>query len=132
MNGFWFSRYLARDWVEQWIPPRLRKYDEMLATRGFITVLGLRLFFWTNQGVNALFGLSRVGAWPHLLATFVAFIPVTIALNYLGEAMVTILWHQPIERWIAAAVVVVVGVVIHAVVRARARTRRVDGGAQPG
>ncbi len=121
VNGFWFARYLARDWVEQWIPDRLRKYDEQMARRGFVTVLALRLFFWTNQGLNAFCGLSRVPFSTHLAATFLAYIPVSIALTYLGEAAVTILWHQPIERWLAAAALIVVGVVVHLVQRARRR-----------
>ena len=129
VNGFWFARYLARDWVEQWIPDKLRKYDEHLATRGFLTVVALRLFFWTNQGLNFLFGLSRVGFTTHLVGTVVAFVPVVIALTYLGDAMMTVLLHQPMERWVAAAVVIVVAVGVRVVV---VRARRVAGGVMPG
>jgi uncharacterized membrane protein YdjX (TVP38/TMEM64 family) len=106
VTGFAFARFVARDWVERRIPPRLRSYDDELARRGFVTVLVLRLLLWTNQGLNAFFGLSRVRFSTHVLATFLAYVPVTIAVTYLGDGLVRVLVQQPSERWVVAAFVI--------------------------
>jgi len=123
-NGFVFARYLARPWVERRVPTRLRKYEERLATRGFETVLVLRLLLWTNQGLNALFGVSRVTFRAHLLATLVAYVPVTVAVTFLGGAAVSRLLHQPPERWLMAGGAIGIVLAARATVRHCAQRRR--------
>jgi uncharacterized membrane protein YdjX (TVP38/TMEM64 family) len=105
VTGFSFARYLARDWVEKRIPPRLRKYDDRLATKGFATVFVLRSFLWTNQAVSAVFGLSRVSFSTHLVASLLAYVAPVVAITLLGDAAFTIARNQPRERWLIALAV---------------------------
>lgn len=105
-TGFLFARYLARDWVEKRIPARLRRYDERLEAHGFATVLVLRLIFWMNPSLHALFGLSRVHFWTHLLASFLAYVPITVAFTFLGNALFEIFRNQPASRWIELALAI--------------------------
>ncbi len=122
--GFLFARYLARDWVEQRIPAKLRRYDDRLAAHGFATVLVLRLVFWMNPGLHALFGLSRLRFGTHLTASFLAYIPITIAFTLLGNALFGVLKDQPLSRWLELAVAVALTVAAAATVwRIKGRSR---------
>ena len=58
--GFSFARFVARDWVQERIPPRFRAYEEALARRGFLTVVTLRFIFWMPPLLHAFFGISKV------------------------------------------------------------------------
>jgi uncharacterized membrane protein YdjX (TVP38/TMEM64 family) len=90
VNGFGFARYVARDWVEKRMPPRWRKYDERLATRGFTTVFVLRLILWMNPFLHAAFGLSRVRFSTHLAATVLGCVPSIVAFSYLGDRVLSL------------------------------------------
>lgn len=121
--GFSFARYLARDWVEKKIPPRLRKYDERLETHGFVTVLLLRSLMWMNPILHALLGISRVRFSTHLLATILAYIVPVVALTYLGDAAFSVLKNQPPERWLELGVMVALALAAYFVVRRRRKPR---------
>lgn len=108
ITGFSFARYIARDWVEKRIPPRLRKYDDKLAERGFVTVFVLRSIFWMQPMLHLFFGLSRVRFSTHLGASALAYVAPTLAVAYFGDAAFAVLREQPLERWIAAAAIAVV------------------------
>jgi len=110
--GFSFARYVARDWVERRIPTKWRKYDDRLEERGFVTVFALRTVFWMNPTLHALFGLSRVRFGTHLAASVLAYIAPVVVLALLGDAAFGFLRQQPIERWIAAAGLLAVGVAL--------------------
>jgi len=60
MFGFTFARYLGRDWVEDRMPERLRKWDERLSERGLPVVIAFRLMFFLNPASHWALGLSRV------------------------------------------------------------------------
>ncbi len=124
--GFSFARYVARDWVARRIPARLRKYDERLATHGFLTVLVLRSLFWMNPTLHALFGVSHVGFGTHLAASMLAYVVPVVALTYLGDAAFQVLKDQPVERWFEAggAVVILVGLALLIRRRRKAVTAR--------
>jgi uncharacterized membrane protein YdjX (TVP38/TMEM64 family) len=92
--GFSFARYIARDWVEPKIPARFRKYDERLATRGFATVFVLRLVFWMNPTLHALLGISRVRFTTHLAASFVPYVAQVVAVTFLGDTALGLLWEH--------------------------------------
>jgi uncharacterized membrane protein YdjX (TVP38/TMEM64 family) len=124
INGFAFARYVARDWVERRIPPRLRAYDDRLAARGFATVLVLRLVFWMNPWLHALFGLSRVRFSTHLIASVIAYVGPVVAVTYLGDSAFDVLKKLPREQSIAIGCVVAAVVAALVVIRVRRRRRQ--------
>ena len=76
--AFVTSRTLARDFIQSRIPPRLRRWDDALATRGFRTVLVLRLIFFTTFLVQLMFGLTKVSWRDYLLGTALGNLPMII------------------------------------------------------
>ncbi len=122
--GFSFARYVARDWVETKIPPRLRAYDARLETHGFATVFTLRLVFWMNPTLHALLGLSRVRFTTHLAASFVPYVVQVVGVTLLGDAAFGFLKDQPIETWIEVAAVLVLAAAIGVLVTRHRRLRR--------
>ena len=125
--GFSFARYVARDWVEKKIPPRLKKYDERLSKNAFLTIFLIRLVFWFHPTLHFFFGLSRVRFATHLAASFLGYIVPIIAITYLGDTVFSALKEQSRERWLIAGGVIVIGIVGWVVFRLR-RKRRPDPG----
>ncbi|MEO6574919.1 MAG: VTT domain-containing protein [Polyangiaceae bacterium] len=123
VNGFAFARYLGRDWVEKKLPPKLRKYDERLAERGFATVFVLRAVFWTAPGLHLLFGISRVSFWTHVAASVLAYVPLVLLISFYGDCVFAKLRAQPPERLVAGVAVLAVAVALGSIV-SRSRERR--------
>jgi uncharacterized membrane protein YdjX (TVP38/TMEM64 family) len=65
----------------------LRKAHEVIKDHGFLTVLGLKLLFFSNSAID--YGISRteVRCKDYLLGTFGGIIPRTFVLSYLFEAV---------------------------------------------
>jgi uncharacterized membrane protein YdjX (TVP38/TMEM64 family) len=92
--AFAATRTFARGAVAQRVPSRLRRWDEALSSRGFQTVLVLRLIFWTTFLVQLMFGLSQVRWRDYLLGTALGNLPVIVlevvfieqVLDWLGVA----------------------------------------------
>lgn len=82
--GFTFARFMARDWVSQRIPTRLRKYDEALEQHAFQTVVLLRLILWMPQVLHWFFGVSRVRFWTHFWGSLVGYAAPLLLVSYLG------------------------------------------------
>jgi uncharacterized membrane protein YdjX (TVP38/TMEM64 family) len=70
--GFVFARYLARDWVAERVPDRLRRFDERFAARGLAGVIVVRLLFHLFPPTHWALGLSRVSYGVYALGTFIA------------------------------------------------------------
>lgn len=58
--AFLIGRTLGREFAASLIGDRLRKYDEVIARRGFATVLYLRLVYFPFTPMNFGMGLTRV------------------------------------------------------------------------
>ncbi len=86
--AFGFARFVARDWAQQRVPPRLRSFDERLARDGFRTVLFLRLAFFTTPAVQLALGVSRVRPGPFLLGTAVGVVPFTLLMTFIGGEII--------------------------------------------
>lgn len=83
--AFWLGRVLGRDSVERFLGPKVRRVDELVRRRGFVSILALRLvpivpFTLLNYGA----GLSSVRFRDYLLATVVGIVPGTVAYVALG------------------------------------------------
>ena len=100
--GFGFARYLARDWVSQRLSPRLHRFDERLAQRGFQTVVLVRLMLFLAPPAHWMLGISRVRFWPFVAGSAIGFVPGIAALTWLGGGAVDWLAGQSATTWLIA------------------------------
>lgn len=87
---FGVARWVGRETIERWLTRRVRlaRFDAMVAERGFVTVLILRLVPSVPfEVMNASLGLSPVRWRDFLLASAIAMVPWAIAFGFLGEAI---------------------------------------------
>ena len=82
--SFAFARFVAWDWVQRRLPERVRRFDDRLHSRGFMTVLLLRLVFYTTPTVQWALGVSRVRIGPFLAGTVLGVAPFTLLMTFLG------------------------------------------------
>lgn len=83
--AFYLGRALGRDAMHQLIGMRLDRFDELLARRGFATVLVARLVpVVPFTAVNYAAGLTAVRFQDFLLATVVGILPATAAYVTIG------------------------------------------------
>lgn len=108
--GFVVARYLARDWVEQRLPPKLRALDERYARHALRSVLLLRLVFYAAPWTSWLLGLSSVRLAPFLIGTFVGYLPWSAFWAYAGRAGYE--WLTSQSREVLLAVFVVLGLFV--------------------
>jgi uncharacterized membrane protein YdjX (TVP38/TMEM64 family) len=104
--GFGFARFVARDFVESRMPPKLRQYDAKIAKNGFLWAIFLRLLFQMNPFVHGLFGLSRVRFATYMFGSTIGYIPALFVIVYVGPEAFEVVRAQPVERFIAAAGVI--------------------------
>ena len=87
--AFLIARHLARQRVESLARsyPRFRAVDRAISEGGWKVVALLRLSpAMPFSAGNYLFGLTGVGFWPYVLASWVAMLPGTFLYVYLGHA----------------------------------------------
>jgi uncharacterized membrane protein YdjX (TVP38/TMEM64 family) len=110
IEGFLFARFVARDWVAKKLPARLHKYDRAIAERAVRTAFLLRMLFWMNPFIHALFGISRVRFRHYVLGTFLGYVPsLAIAVWATGGAL-DLLRAQP--TWLIVAVVATIVMIL--------------------
>ena len=117
--GFSFARLLARDWLAQRLPAWLRKYDDALAARAFLTVFVLRLVFWMPQVLHTFFGVSRVRFWTHFWASFAGYLLPLFLISYFGQKLFDALQGAPPRVWIARGVGVALAILVWWLLRRR-------------
>jgi uncharacterized membrane protein YdjX (TVP38/TMEM64 family) len=116
--GFFFARFVARDWVAPRIPERFRRYDDALAQRAFATIFFLRLVFWMPPVLHAFFGVSKVRGWTHFWASLAGYTLPLFLMAYFGQRVFDALLAVPLLGWVGIGTVVV-AVVALVVVRSR-------------
>ena len=87
--AFLIARYLARERVARWAleSPRFAALDAAVGREGGKIVFLTRLSpVFPYNLLNYLFGLTRVGFWPYLLASWLGMLPGTLLYVYLGFA----------------------------------------------
>jgi uncharacterized membrane protein YdjX (TVP38/TMEM64 family) len=66
--------------------PKFRALDAAIGSEGFKLILLLRLSpIFPFALSNYLYGVTAVGFWPYITATFLGFLPGTLAYVYSGE-----------------------------------------------
>lgn len=121
--GFWFARFVARDWVSARIPARLRKYDEALARSALETVIVLRLLLWMPQALHFFFGVSKVSFWTHFWGSLIGYVPPLLLVSYLGAEMFDASGRMQPAAWPIMGAMLAASLVIAALARARVRRR---------
>ncbi|MDP2274149.1 MAG: VTT domain-containing protein [Archangium sp.] len=87
-----FARYVAFDWVQARIPPKLRRYERWVTDRGLLGVILYRAATGTMPPAQLLIGVLNVPLPRLIIGTVIGFIP-QIALNvFLGGGL---------TRWLA-------------------------------
>jgi len=82
---FYWARWLARDWAQRRLPPRLQRVDQFLTRNAFTTTLTLRLLpVGNNTLLNLAAGLSSVNAAAFLAGSALGYIPQTLIFTLLG------------------------------------------------
>ena len=94
--AFAFARFVGREWVQARLPPRLRVWDERLATRGFRTVLTMRLLLFTFGPMQLMFGVSRVRFVAFVAGSALGLLPMLVAETWVGGSVVAWLWPAPV------------------------------------
>ena len=125
--SFLFARYVARDWVRERLPDRIRAYDERLETSGLRTVIVLRLLFFTSPPLQLGLGVSSVGFWSFLAGTAIGNIPVILVMTLASDLVAELLREHVWALGLAVAVLIVAGAAIWLIVSRRQTGARLDG-----
>jgi uncharacterized membrane protein YdjX (TVP38/TMEM64 family) len=126
--GFSFARLVARDWIDQRIPARFRKYDAALQQRAFATVFWLRLIFWMPPLLHAFFGVSKLRFSTHFLGSFCGYLLPLFLVSFFGQKIFDVLKEVSLGTWLAIAFAAVSLALGFTTLRRRARGRAANGG----
>jgi uncharacterized membrane protein YdjX (TVP38/TMEM64 family) len=125
--GFWLARYLFREPLER----AARNRPKWQALLRAVDEEGWRIVGLFRLGVpipgtiqNYLFGLTRIGIWPYILATLLGVVPQSLLFVYLG-AVGRMTLSGP--SWLGNLVLMLIGggIMAFVMVRVTAKTRAV-------
>jgi len=85
--AFVLARYWIGDVASRLKSGRLRNLSEVVSSNGLLSILGLRLVFFTNVFFNYGCGLTPVSLREYALATFIGLVPRTFILSHLFETV---------------------------------------------
>ncbi len=119
--GFSLARFVARDWISQRIPARLRRYDDALARNAFQTTFTLRLVLWMPQALHFFLGVSKVPFWTHFWASLLGYIPPLLLVSYVGAEIFDAEGRMQPRAWSMLAGLVAASLLLAAILRWRKR-----------
>ena len=93
------ARFVARDWIQERLPQRIRRFDDRLRTHGLRTVFLLRLIFYTTPTVQWALGVSRVSFVPFFAGTVLGVAPFTLMTTLVGVRVAAWLDEHPVATW---------------------------------
>ena len=94
--GFAFARWLARDWVEDHLPRRFRKWDERIAAHGFRNTILLRVLTGFAPPADWVLGMSAVSLRTFLLGTAVGLAVSVAPMAVFGDEAVRLVDRAPL------------------------------------
>jgi uncharacterized membrane protein YdjX (TVP38/TMEM64 family) len=97
--SFWGARFVARDWIQERLPRRIRRFDDRLRTHGLRTVFLLRLIFYTAPTVQWALGVSRVSFVPFFAGTVLGVAPFTLMTTLVGVRVAAWIEEHPVATW---------------------------------
>ena len=87
-GGFFYARYMGREWLARRFPKATRWLDQFLSENTFAMVLALRLVpFSSNLATNLAVGVSGAPYPPFLAASVLGYLPQTLAFALLGQGI---------------------------------------------
>jgi uncharacterized membrane protein YdjX (TVP38/TMEM64 family) len=92
MTNVAVARYVAFDWVQRRIPPKLRRYEKWVTERGLVGVILYRLATFTLHPAQLLIGVLQVPLPRLMLGTVIGFLPPVFIGVVLGGELL---------RWLA-------------------------------
>lgn len=104
--AFEFTRSVGRDWVQERIPPRLRRFDDRIEAGGVWPVLVLRLVTGQIPPADWLLGVSSVKRVPFLIGTGLGIIPGLVLIVAYGADLIGWLSENPIALVAVVAIAV--------------------------
>lgn len=107
--GFLFARFIARDWIAEKLPPRLRVWDDRIARNGLWTAAVLRIVFFMNPLIHGLFGVSRVRYLTYVGGSALGYAPGLVVVVWASGSAMDYLREQEPARllpWVGLVVVV--------------------------
>jgi len=120
--SFAVARFVARDWIQERLPRRIRRFDDRLRTDGLRTVFLLRLVFYTTPTIQWALGVSKVSFVPLVVGTVLGVAPFTLMTTLIGVRVAAWIEEHPVATWpwdqlwpvliIAAVVIATIGVLI--------------------
>lgn len=81
--GVWFARTVGRDAVATRMPARFRTWDERIAERGLLAVIGLRFVTYLAAPADWILGLSSIPTRTLMIGTGIGLLPPTL-LSVIG------------------------------------------------
>ncbi|MEM7413506.1 MAG: VTT domain-containing protein [Myxococcota bacterium] len=121
--GFFFARWIGRDWVAARLPENVRRYESRIEERGLETVVLVRLVFFIAPPAHWFLGLSPVRFRDYLLGSMIGMLPWLVAVSYGGGHAFRWLTEQPRETWLLLAGALLVGAFAWRMLRRRGSTR---------
>lgn len=98
--AFAFARWVAHDWAQARIPPRIAAYNARLARGGTREVTVLRVITGQLPPADWLLGVSPVGWRPFLVGTGLGIVPGIVLMVVVGAGVVEWVLAEPI--WLVA------------------------------
>ncbi len=89
--GVWFARTVGRETVEARMPASFRKWDERIARRGLLAVVGLRTVTYLAAPADWLLGLSSISTRTIVIGTGVGLIPPTVLYVVAGGGVLDLI-----------------------------------------
>ena len=117
--AFAMARHVARDWVQNHMPTRLRGWDERIAAGGLTQVVLLRVVTGQLTPADWLLGVSTVPVRVFAIGTAIGIIPGIVLATTLGGGIVDLLGNRSLRLPLVAVLVA------FAVFRRIRRARRV-------
>ena len=109
--AFGFARWVARDWAQDHLPERLRRWDDRLAAGGYGEVTMLRLLTGQLPPADWLLGVSAVRFGPFVVGTAIGIIPGIIVITAVGGNLYGWVGGDQ-RRWVPLLTVAIAATVI--------------------
>jgi len=86
--SFFYSRFLAQEFVRSHIPEKAMKVETLLLSQPFLVSIMIRnLPVGNNTITNLMAGVSRIKTVPYFSGSLIGFIPQTLVFSLLGSGI---------------------------------------------
>lgn len=97
------ARWFLRDWVQEHLSSRIRRFTRNAEQRPLRTVILVRLVFFLAAPAHWALGVSNIRFVPFVVGSAIGFAPPMLALVYGTETLTAYVQEHGPDRWVAAA-----------------------------